>query len=77
MIVGEGSTEPVVVVEHASDAVEAEAVKVEFVDPVAGIGEKKVENFGFAVVEAAGVPCWVVTAFAGVKILIGGTVEAG
>ena len=77
MIVGEGGAESSVVVEHAGDAVEAEAVEVEFVDPVAGVGEEKVEDFGFAVVEAAGVPGGVVAAFAGVEILIGGAVEAG
>ena len=65
------------VVEHAGDAIEAEAVEVEFVDPVAGVGEEKVEDFWFAVVEAAGVPGGVVAAVAGVKVLVGGAVEAG
>ena len=59
------------VVEHASDAIEAKAVEIELVDPVAGVGEKKVEDFRFTVVEAAGVPSGVVTAFTGMKILIG------
>ena len=35
------------------------------------------EDFGFAIVEAAGVPGGVITAFTGVKILIWGAVEAG
>ena len=64
------------VVEHASYAIEAKAVEIELVDPVAGVGEKKVEDFGFTVVEASGVPSGVVSAFTGVKILIGGAVEA-
>ena len=73
----EGGAEAAVVVEHAGDAVEAEAVEVEFVDPVAGVGEEEVEDFGFSVVEAAGVPGGVVAAFAGVEVLVGGAVEAG
>ena len=76
-VVVEGGAEAAVVVEHAGDAVEAEAVEVEFVDPVAGVGEEEVEDFGFAVVEAAGVPGGVVAAFAGVEVLVGGSVEAG
>lgn len=76
-VVVEAGAEAAVVVEHAGDAVEAEAVEIEFVDPVAGVGEEEVEDFGFAVVEAAGVPGGVVAAFAGVEVLVGSSVEAG
>ena len=73
----EDLAETVVHVEHGGDPVEAEAVEVEFLDPVAGVREEEVEDGRFGVVEAAGVPCGVEAAWAVVEVLVGGAVEVG
>jgi len=68
-------TESAVVVEHAGDAVETEAVDMVFIEPEAAIGEQEVQHFRFAVVEAARIPGGVLAPTAGMEILIGGAVE--
>ena len=42
----------VVVVEHGGDAIEAEAIEVEFFEPVADVGEEEFSHLRFAIVEA-------------------------
>ena len=69
--------EAVVAVEHGRDAVEAVAVEVERVEPVAAVGEEEVQHLGLAVVEAARVPRGVPAARTVVEILVGRAVEEG
>jgi hypothetical protein len=56
IVSGEGHLQAVVVVHHGGDAIKPEAVKLELVEPVAGVGEKEPEGLPLAVVETAGVP---------------------
>ncbi len=63
------------VVEHGGDAIEAKAVEMEFLEPVADVGEQEVADLGSAVVEALGIPLRVLAAIAGVEILVAGAIE--
>ena len=65
-----------VVVEHRGDAVEAEPVEVELVEPVFAVGEQEVNHFVLAVVEAERVPRRVLPPVVAVEILVVGAVEA-
>ena len=67
----EALAEAVAVVEHGGDAVEAEAVEVELLEPVLAVGEQEVEHFVLAVVEAKAVPCGMLSAVALVEVLAG------
>jgi hypothetical protein len=59
---GEVAAESMIEVEHGGDAIEAEAIELEFLDPVAAVREQEMEDGGLAVIEAAAVPCGVETA---------------
>ncbi len=62
-------------IEHAGDAVEAEAVEAEFFEPEAAVGEQEALDFVFAVIEEEGIPAAVEASGAGVEILMIGAVE--
>ena len=67
----------VVEVEHRRHRVDPEAVDVELVDPVQGVGDEEVADLGAAVVEDERAPVGVL-ALAGVGVLVQrGAVEAG
>ena len=77
VVAGESSVEAVVEVEHAGDAVEAEAVDAVFVEPEAAVGEEEAADLGLGVVEASGVPGGVVSASAMVAVEeVGAVLEA-
>ena len=57
------------------DAVEAEAVEAELLEPVADVGEQEAADLVAAVVEALRVPRRVLAALAGVEVLVAGAVE--
>jgi hypothetical protein len=46
----------VVIIEHAGDAVETEPVHPVLVEPEAAVGKQEMENLGFLVVKAPGIP---------------------
>jgi len=52
----------VVEVEHGRDAIEAEAVKMEFLEPVADVRQEEALDFVLGVVEAEGIPRDVIAA---------------
>ena len=58
---GEALAEAVVVVQHRGDAVEAEAVELEDLQPVLTVGEEEVDDVVAPVVEAQRVPSGMIT----------------
>ena len=66
---GENTVQAVVVVQHAGDAVEAQAVEAELFQPEADITEEKPLHLEFGVVECQRVPRLMQAACPGVKIL--------
>ena len=70
-IAAKGLAQSVAVVQHGRDAVEAEAVEVEFFQPVAAVGQQEVQHLVLAVVEAQRVPCRVLMAVTGIEELVG------
>ena len=58
---GEALAEAVVVVQHRGDAVEAEAVELEDLQPVLTVGEKEVNDVVAPIVEAQRVPSGMIT----------------
>ena len=70
-IVGVSGAETVIKIDHAGDAVEAEAIEAELVHPVLAVGEKEVDDVVGAVVEAKAVPLAVFATLATIKILTG------
>ncbi len=76
-ISAEGFSQAVVVVQHRCDTVEAEAVEMEFLEPVFAVGEQEMQHFILSVVETQRVPCGVVAPRGVVvEILVGSAVEA-
>ena len=69
-------TESVVIIEHRSDAVEAEAVEAILLEPVFAVGEQEVEHFVLSVVEAERIPCGVLTPAVAIKIEVVAAVES-
>ena len=65
----------VVAVEHRGDAVEAEAVEMELVEPIFDVREQEVLHFGFAVVEKFRVPVGLVARGARQRVVMVGAVE--
>ena len=63
------------VIEHRGDAIEAEAVEAELLQPVADVGEQELADLRAAVVEAFRIPRRVLAARAAVEILVAGAVE--
>jgi hypothetical protein len=63
------------VIEHRGDAIEAEAVETELLQPVADVGEQELADLRPAVVEALRVPQRMIAAVAGVEILVAGAIE--
>ncbi len=70
-VASECLAQPVAVVEHGGDAVEAESVEVELLEPVLAVREQEVLHAVVAVVEAEGVPCGVLVAVALAEELVG------
>ena len=62
--VGEIDAKAVIAVDHGRDAVEAESVEMEFVEPVAAVGKEEMERLVAAVVEEASAPGRVASALA-------------
>ena len=58
---GEALAEAVVVVQHRGDAVEAEAVELEDLQPILTVGEEEVDDIVAPVVEAQRVPSGMIT----------------
>ena len=69
-IAAEVNTQAVVVIEHGGDAVEAEAVEMEFVEPVLTVGQEEVYHLVLAIVEAEAVPLVVLTTVTRVEVLV-------
>jgi ABC-type microcin C transport system permease subunit YejE len=63
-------------VEHAGDAVEAEAVELKFIEPIAAIREQKVQDLVFSIIEESRIPGHMVATGPLVKVLVGGTVKS-
>ena len=64
-----------VVIEHTSYPIEAEAVKLVFFKPILAVREQEVEYLGLAVVEAARVPRRVFAALTTMEVQIISTVK--
>ena len=58
---GEALTEAVVIVQHRGDAVEAEAIELEDLQPVLTVGEEEVDDVVAPVVKAQRVPSGMIT----------------
>mmetsp|Transcript_57353 Transcript_57353/g.181562 ORF Transcript_57353/g.181562 Transcript_57353/m.181562 type:complete len:632 (+) Transcript_57353:346-2241(+) len=71
VVAGEGHLEAVVVVHHGGDAIEAVAVELVLIEPVAGVGEEVAHCLPVPVVEEARVPHPVVPAGARVEEVVG------
>ena len=70
-VVRERLAEPVRIVEHRGYAVEAEAVEMELLKPVATVRQEEMQHFVLAVVEAERVPRGMLVAIAGIEELVG------
>jgi len=71
----EGFPQAVVQVEHARHAVEAKAVEAVLVEPEPAVGQQKVQDRGFAVVETARIPRFVPAPGPAVEVLVARAVE--
>lgn len=71
----EARADTVVVIHHASHAVESEAVKVEFLEPVPQVAHEEPEDLVVPIVEKAAVPELVPAARALVEVEVVSTVE--
>lgn len=71
----EACADTVVVIHHASHAVEPEAVEVEFLEPIPQVAHEETENLVVSVVEQAAVPEFVPAARALVEVEVVSTVE--
>ena len=74
-VVHEGFAQTMAVVEHGGDAVKAEAIEVEFFQPVFAVGQQEVDDIVLAVVKAQAVPGWMFVTVAGIEELIGVAAE--
>ena len=70
-IAAEGLAQSVRVVEHRGNAVEAEAVELELLEPVFTVRKQEVQHVVLAVVEAQRIPGGMLVAVAGIEELVG------
>ncbi len=72
-----GTERPVAVrmIKHRGDAIEAEAIEAELLQPVADVGEQELLHLLLAVIEAFRVPLRMIPFFPCMKILVAGAVE--
>ncbi len=70
-IVAECFTESVTVVEHRGDAIEAETVEMEVLQPVLAVGQKEMHHLILAVVKTKAVPSRMLVPVARIEILVG------
>ena len=75
VVAAEGFAQAMIEIEHAGDAIEAEAVEAKFFQPVAQVAQQEALDFVFAVIEQQRIPGDMLPARAGVEILIIGAVE--
>ena len=54
-------TKAVISVDHARHTVEAVPIELEGIEPIATVGEKKMEGLDLTVIEESGIPRWVFT----------------
>ena len=77
VVVGKLSAKPMIQVEHARDPVKTKAIKTVLLQPVANVGEQETLNIDLGVVEAQGIPGFMIATRTIVEVLIGRAIKAG
>ena len=76
LVVHKRGAQAVVMIEHAGDAVKAEAVKMIFFQPEAHVGKQEMDHAGFAVIKHPGIPGRMIACLSFFKELAVGSVKA-